>query len=411
MPTFVPDSAAAWRRLLIILAIATIGSVGQWSVVIVMTQAQAQFESTRSAISLAYTSTTLGFALGGVLTGRLTDRLGIVPAMASGILFLLIGNIAAGYSSELRQFIAAQFMIGLGASSTFAPMMSEASHWFVRRRGLAVGIAGSGYYLSGAIWPAVIQKGMTDFGWQTTLIRIGLFSAAVMAVLVLMLRLSIGRSNTCVIATESRPQLDLNLSPNVLTAVLCVASFCCCMAMSIPQVHIVAYCGDLGYGITVGAEMLSLMLACGVISRIGSGFLSDRIGGLATLLTGSAAQALALLMYTYVDGLTSLYIVSALFGLFQGGIVSSYAIIVRETMPAKQAATRVGIVVMVSLLGMSAGGWMAGVIFDMTASYRMAFLNGIAWNTLNILIVLTLLSRRGRVLKTNCRRLSSPCGW
>lgn len=391
--TFVPDSSAAWRRLLITLAIATTGSVGQWSVVIVLPQVQAEFAGTRAAASLAYTLTTTGFALGGVATGRLTDRIGIVPAVGMGILLLLLGYICAGFSTALWQFITAQFVIGLGASSTFAPLMAEASHWFVRRRGIAVGIAGSGYYLSGALWPPLIERGVAQYGWQMTLIATGILCGAIMTALVLILRSSIGLAQQCSLSAEEHPSVDLKLTPNVLTTALSVASFCCCMAMAIPQVQIVAYCGDLGYGIARGAEMLSLMLALGVVSRIGSGFVADRIGGLATLLIGSVMQASALTLYLIFDGLTSLYVVSALFGLFQGGIVSSYAIIVRETMPAKEAATRVSSVIMVSLLGMSAGGWISGVIFDMTVSYRAAFLNGIAWNALNIGIVLLLLLR------------------
>jgi MFS family permease len=382
--------------LLITVAIATVGSVGQWSVVIVLPQVQAEFGGTRGATSLAYTLTTIGFALGGVVTGRLTDRLGIVPAMGIGILFLLFGYLCAGISTALWQFIVAQFFIGLGASSTFAPLMTEASHWFVRRRGIAVGIAGSGYYLSGALWPPLIERGIAQYGWQTPLIAVGIFCGATMTALVLILRSSIGGSPHRSLSVEGRPSVDINLTPNALTAVLSVASFCCCMAMAIPQVHLVAYCGDLGYGVARGAEMLSLMLAFGVISRIGSGFIADRLGGLATLLIGSVTQASALTMYLFFDGLTSLYVVSALFGLFQGGIVSSYAIIVRETMPAKEAATRVGTVIMVSLLGMSFGGWISGVIFDMTVSYRAAFLNGLAWNALNIGTVLLLLRSRRR---------------
>jgi MFS family permease len=166
--------------------------------------------------------------------------------------------------------------------------------------------------------------------------------------------------------------------------------------MAMPQVHIVAYCGDLGYGVARGAQMLSLMLAFGIVSRIGSGFIADRLGGLATLLIGSVAQGLALAMYLFFDGLTPLYIVSALFGLFQGGLVPSYAIIVRETMPAKEAATRVGIVIMASVVGMSFGGWISGVIFDLTGSYRAAFLNGLGWNALNMGIALMLLLRSRR---------------
>jgi MFS family permease len=163
--------------------------------------------------------------------------------------------------------------------------------------------------------------------------------------------------------------------------------------MSMPQVHIVAYCGDLGYGPVHGAEMLSLMMAFGIVSRIASGYLADRIGGIRTLLIGSVAQGFALLFYLFFDSLSSLYIISAMFGLFQGGIVPSYAIIVREAMPAREAATRVGIVILASVVGMSFGGWVSGVIFDATGSYAAAFLNGLGWNALNVTIVVGLLLR------------------
>lgn len=394
--TFVPDSPAAWRRLLIALAIATVGCVGTWTVVVMLPKVQADLGGTRGAASLAYTSAMIGFGLGGVITGRVTDRLGIVPAMGTGILSLLLGCFGAGISTTLWQFVAAYFFIGLGASASFAPLMAEASHWFVRRRGIAVGIAGSGYYLSGALWPALIERGIDEYGWRMTHIALGILCGAAMTVLVLILRSSLGQSQQRSLGVESRPSVNINLSPNALTVILSVASFACCTAMAIPQVHIIAYCGDLGYGVARGVQMLSLMLALGVVSRIGSGFIADQVGGLATLLIGSVAQAAALTMYLFFNGLTSLYIVSALFGLFQGGIVSSYAIIIRETMPAREAATRVGTVIMVSLLGMSFGGWIAGVIFDKTGSYQVAFLNGLAWNALNIVIVLLLLLRARR---------------
>ena len=393
---FTPDSPAAWWRLLIVLAIATVGSVGAWSVVIVLPTVQASLGVTRGAISIAYTLAMIGFGLGGVITGRLTDRLGIIPAVGMGMLLLVLGYFAAGISTTLWQFAMAYFVVGLGSSSTFAPLMAEASHWFVQRRGIAVGIAGSGFYLSGVLWPPLIARSIARDGWQMTHIGLGIFCGVAMTLLILILRANLGNAQRRSLSLERRPSVNVNLSPNVLTVILSVASFACCTAMAIPQVHIVAYCGDLGYGVARGVQMLSLMLALGVVSRIGSGFIADRIGGLATLLIGSVAQAAGLAMYMFFNGLTSLYIVSALFGLFQGGIVSSYAIIIRETMPAREAATRVGTVIMVSLLGMSFGGWIAGVIFDKTGSYRLAFLNGLAWNAVNIAIMLTLLLRAKR---------------
>jgi MFS family permease len=162
-----------------------------------------------------------------------------------------------------------------------------------------------------------------------------------------------------------------------------------------PQVHIVAYCGDLGYGAARGAQMLSLMLGFGIVSRLASGWIVDHIGGVRTLLLGSSLQMLALALFLGFDGMVSLYVISALFGLFQGGIVPSYAIIVREYFPAREAGARVGAVFMATLFGMALGGWMSGAIFDLTGSYDAAFVNGLLWNLLNVAIAAWLL-RQGR---------------
>jgi MFS family permease len=397
-PLFTPDSGQAWARLALALLIGSIGSVGMWSVVVVLPVVQAEFGATRGAVSLAFTLTMLGFGVGGVATGRLTDRFGIVAAMALSISFLGLAYVLAGLSTTLWQFIAVHVLIGLGTSATFGPMMAEASHWFERYRGLAVTIVASGNYVGGTIWPPLVNWGMQTVGWRATHIAIGIFCAVAMTIVLLVLRAQIGRAVRRSHANAPPPRVDLRLSTNTLTVMLCIASIACCVAMAMPQVHIVAYCGDLGYGVARGAEMLSLMMAFGVISRIGSGFLADKIGGIRTLLIGSVAQAFALLFYLFFDSLTSLYVISAMFGLFQGGIVPSYAIIVRESMPASEAATRVGIVILASVVGMSFGGWVSGVIFDATGSYAAAFLNGLAWNALNITIVVSLLIRARRRL-------------
>jgi MFS family permease len=397
-PGFVPDSRQAWVRLALAVAIASIGSVGMWSVVVVLPVVQAEFGASRGAVSLAYTLTMFGFGLGGVIVGRITDRLGIVTAMALSIACTGISYLLAGLSATLWQFHAVYFLIGLGTSVTFAPLMAEVSHWFVRYRGLAVGIVASGNYVAGTLWPPVVSVGLQTIGWRATHIAIGPFCVVSMSLLLLVLRSRMGGAGAQNHANAPRPQLDLGISTNALTVLLSIAGIACCVAMAMPQVHIVAYCGDLGYGVARGAEMLSLMMGFGIVSRIGSGFLADRIGGLRTLLIGSLAQGFALLFYLFFDSLSSLYLISAMFGLFQGGIVPSYALIVREAMPAREAATRVGIVIFASVIGMSLGGWVSGVIFDATGSYAAAFANGVAWNALNLAIVLVLLMlarRRG----------------
>jgi MFS family permease len=390
---FVPDSRRAWTRLAVAVLIGSLGSVGMWSVVVALPVVQAEFGASRGTASLAFTMVMLGFGSGGVLTGKITDRYGIVIAIGLGIGILGLGYVGAGLSNAIWPFILVHFAIGLSSSATFGPLMAEASHWFERYRGLAVAIAASGNYIGGTIWPPLVSFGIQTFGWRDTHIAVGLFTPVAMTLALIGLRVLMGAGMRRSHVNAPPPRVDLRLSTNALTAILSLAAIACCVAMSMPQVHIVAYCGDLGYGVARGAEMLSLMLGLGIISRIGSGFLADRIGGIRTLLIGSIAQGSALMFYLFFDSLTSLYLISAMFGLFQGGIVPSYAIIVREAMPASEAATRVGIVIFASVLGMSFGGFISGVIFDATGSYGAAFLNGVAWNALNVTIMLLLLMR------------------
>jgi MFS family permease len=392
-PPFVPDSRRAWTRLAVAVLIGSLGSVGMWSVVVALPVVQSEFAATRGTASLAFTMVMLGFGLGQVVTGKISDRYGIVAAIGVGIGILGLGYVGAGLSPAIWQYTLVHFLIGLSSAATFGPLMAEASHWFDRYRGLAVAIAASGNYIGGTIWPPLVNWGIQTYGWRATHIAIGIFTALAMTVALGGLRLMVGVASQRSHVNAPLPRLDVKLSTDALTVILSLASISCCVAMSMPQVHIVAYCGDLGYGVARGAEMLSLMLGFGIISRIGSGFLADKIGGIRTLLIGSIAQASALLLYLFFDGLTSLYVISAMFGLFQGGIVPSYAIIVREAMPASQAATRIGIVIFASVFGMSFGGWVSGVIFDATGSYAAAFLNGLGWNALNITIMVGLLLR------------------
>jgi MFS family permease len=391
------ESPFAWLRLAVAAALGTIGSVGMWSVPVVLPAVQTDFGVARGDASLPYTLAMLGFAFGGVAMGRLTDRFGLLAPVFCGALSLSAGFIAAGFAPNLMSFALAYVLVGIGCSATFGPLMADISQWFDRRRGIAVGIASSGNYVGGAIWPPVLQHFISTAGWRPTHIGIGLLTIAITLPLVLVLRRRAPAPHA-----GSQPLLSgdnhLGLSPNALTLLLCVAGFACCMAMAMPQVHIVAYCADLGFGVARGAEMLALMLSFGIISRIGAGLVADRFGAVATLLIGSLLQGLALFLYMLFDGLMSLYVISALFGLFQGGIVPMYAIIVRQYFPPREVGVRVGIVLMATLFGMALGGWLSGVIFDLTGSYRAAFVHGLAWNLVNALIAFWLLLRPGRRL-------------
>ena len=388
------DSAASWTRLAVSVLIGAIGSVGMWAVVVVLPAVQAEFGVSRADASLPFTVTMVGFGLGNVVMGRLADRFGIALPVACGAGALGAGYVAAAFAPSLWFFIAAHFLIGMGAAAGFGPVVADVSHWFLRRRGIAVAAAASGNYFAGAIWPPVVQYFMSTAGWRATHIGIGLFCILTLLPLALpLLRRAPGHDSAAHSAAPAGSLDRIGLSPQALQALLCVAGLACCVAMAMPQVHIVAYCGDLGYGVARGAEMLSIMLGCGIVSRIGSGFIADRIGGLGTLLIGSAMQAVALTLYLFFDGLVSLYVISALFGLFQGGIVPSYAMIVREFFPPRDAGVRVGVVIFSPVIGMALGGWMSGLILDITGAYAAAFANGILWNLLNLAIAGWLLLR------------------
>ncbi len=388
------DSGSAWLRLFVAVVLSTIGGVGMWSVMVALPVIQTDFGVSRADASLPFTMVMFGFAGGGILMGRVADRFGIAVPLAIGTLASTAGYLATGMSSSLWQVALAHGLIGLGCSATFGPVMADISHWFVRRRGIAVAIAASGNYFAGTIWPPVVQHFIAADGWRATHAGIGLFCLVTMLPLVLLLRRRIeDHHSDAAGAAAARRQAEAPFSPLTLQILLCIAGVACCVAMSMPQVHIVAYCGDLGYGVARGAEMLSMMLGFGIISRIASGFIADRIGGVRTLLLGSVLQGAALFLYLWFDGLVSLYVISALFGLFQGGIVPSYAIIVREYFSPREAGTRVGLVLMATLLGMALGGWMSGLIFDLTGSYRAAFLNGLGWNLVNVSIMTWLLQR------------------
>jgi MFS family permease len=387
------DSAFAWRRLGAAVALATIGSVGTWSVPVVLPTVQAAFGVARGDASLPFTLAMVGFGFGGVVMGRLTDRFGVLAPVLCGVSALSTGYIAAGFAPNLMLFALVHLLIGLGTSATFGPLMADSSQWFTHRRGIAVAIVSSGNYIGGVIWPPLLQHFVSAEGWRMTHIAVGAVCALLMLPFVPMLRRRAPRGGAAAEASHAAAQSAAGLSPNALQAMLCVAGVACCVAMAMPQVHIVAYCGDLGYGVARGAEMLAVMLGFGIFSRVGSGFVADRIGGVATLLLGSVLQGVALFLYLLFDGLASLYVISALFGLFQGGIVPMYAIIVRQYFSPREAATRLGLVLLATLLGMALGGWMSGALFDLTGSYSAAFVNGLIWNLLNVSIALWLLMR------------------
>ncbi|GHD44126.1 MFS transporter [Thalassobaculum fulvum] len=396
------DSAYAWYRLAMSLLVSMIGGVGLWSVVVTLPAVEAEFQVARADAALPYTMTMVGFAVGGIMMGRLADRFGILVPLRGGTVALALGYALSSQATSLWQFVAAQgLLIGLlGSSATFGPIISDVSLWFVRRRGIAVAIGASGSYLAGTVWPPVVQAMMDAWGWRETHLAIAAFCFVTLLPLSATLRRrapsTLATASASVVHKPASGPAAPPMSPSALQTLLMLAGVACCVAMAMPQVHIVAYCSDLGYGTARGAEMLSLMLGAGIVSRLTFGWIADRIGPLPTLLLASLLQALSLLLFLPFDSVAALYVVSALFGLSQGGIVPTYALIVRQFFPPSQAGTRVGLVLSATLVGMALGGWMSGALYDLTLSYQAAFLNGLAWNLVNAAIALFLLLQLGR---------------
>ncbi len=390
-PSVIDSRQAAWR-LLVAMGLVVLGNSSMYVVSVVLPTVQTEFSIDRASASLPYTFMMVCLGLGGILTGRMADRHGLMKVLWVGAVAVAGGFVWAAHSGSIWTFGLAHGLLGLlGGASTFAPLLADTSQWWNRRRGIAVAICASGNYIAGAFWPPLVQHGIETIGWRPTYTIMGLICGLGMLALSGLMRqrpplappVPVNATGAGLAADRSRP---FGLSPSRAQWLLCVAGVGCCVAMSMPQVHIVAYCTDLGFGAARGAEMLSLMLASGIVSRLVSGFICDRIGGIRTLLLGSALQGVALLLFLPFDGMVPLYVISALFGLFQGGIVPSYAIIVREHFPLQEVGARVGAVIMATLIGMALGGWLSGWIFDMTGSYDAAFINGIAWNLLNLAI-------------------------
>ena len=388
------DSRYAWARLAISLAIATIGNVGMWAIIVIMPAVQAEFAIDRADASLPYTLTMVGFALGNLVIGRIVDRFGITVALSAAAVLIAASTALAALAPSVLILSALQFVIGFGTAASFGPLIADVSLWFLKRRGIAVAITASGNYLSGAVWPVILSGVLAEQGWRAVYMVLAVVTVAAVLPLALFLRRRVPMAATeRADAASSLRASAAGFPPRTLMLMLGLAGLGCCVAMSMPQVHIVSLCVDLGYGPAVGGQMLSLMLLGGVASRLVSGLLADRLGGVLTLLIGSALQCLALFLYLPSGGLVSLYMVSLVFGLAQGGIVPSYALVVREYMPSQEAGRRVGFVMMATILGMALGGWMSGWIYDVTGGYHMAFINGILWNMLNIAIMVLILMR------------------
>jgi MFS family permease len=389
-----------WVVALASMAMMAVGAGATYLVVVALKPIAAEFGWPRAVPSLCYSLALLGAGFGGLFWGSVADRIGMVrPALLGGCMVALGAWLASMADSVLTLYVAHGLFIGLLGNGVFiAPLLANITRWFDRRLGMAVAVVATGQSMAGAVWPPILRYLTDAYGWRQAFFAYAVIALVMLLPLGLVLRAPPRMTATSALRGGDARGRVLGWPAGVVVGMMCLAIIGCCVAMAMPMVHIIAYATDLGHPSARAAEMLAALLAAAVISRLLCGALADRIGGLWTLLIGSAGQALMLVCFTFVDSLLGLYLVAALFGLVYGGIVPCYAIIVRELFPLAQVGSRIGIVFLFGTVGMALGGWLGGQIFDLTGSYRSAFLVGVAFNLGNLALVGALLLRQGRTL-------------
>ncbi|MEA2813596.1 MAG: hypothetical protein QOE02_4703 [Rhodospirillaceae bacterium] len=399
------DSRAAWVVATAALVILSIAYGAPLLAAVALKPIAAEFGTARAAVAAAPSFTFVGAAFGGIAAGWLTGWLGIRRIVLFGAAMLAAGLVLSAAGGLFQLYAGHGVLMGLfGTSCMFSPIMTYVSRWFDRSRGAAVAMISSGQSLAGAFWPIVFQAGITEFGWRRTMLVFGLFVGATILVLAAIFLRPPPQPLPSKAGDGRDPKAGapvLGLSPNLAMIILSVAIFCCCVPMAMPSQHIVAFCGDLGFASQIGAAMLSVLLGSAFVARQFWGWAADRIGGLQTLLWSSIAQATALSGFLLTKDEAALFVVSAAFGLGFSGLLPAYVIAIREYYPVKEANWRVPTIYFAGFLGMAAGGWGAGALYDHFGYYLPAFAVGIGFNIVNLVILLTLVFRqRDKGLRT-----------
>lgn len=386
-----------WIVAAVSMLMMAIGMGSPYLVVVALKPIAAEFDWPRAVPSLCYSLALIGSGVGGLLMGRLADRFGItLPTLIGGCSLAAGAWVSSRANGAFELYMSHLFLIGLFGNGAFiAPLLANITRWFDRRRGVAVSLVASGQPLAGAFWPPLLRWLEDGYGWRQAFVVYGVVALATVLPLSFLLarRPPVTGRGTVKVAFDWNLRV-LGWPSEAVLAALCIAIVGCCVAMAMPMVHLIAYATDLGYPAARAAEMLALLLGCAFISRLAFGFIADRLGGLMTLLVGSAGQCLALLGFTMIDSFIGLYVTAAIFGLVFGGIIPCYALIVRELFPESQAGWRIGAVILFGALGMALGGWLGGLIYDLSGTYRVAFLVGAGFNVFNLVIVIALLRRR-----------------
>jgi MFS family permease len=392
------DGKTSWLAAYVTLAVLSVSYGSPLVVVVGLKPMAASLDTTRSVLALAAALVWLGTGLGGILMGWVADRIGVRATVIFGGLMIASGLVVSASGPIWALYVGHGLMIGLlGNGAVYPPLVIYISRWFDRRRGMAIALISSGQYVAGVVWPSIFEHVMQAYGWRVTMVG---FAATVALVIPAIAAFFLPRAVPLpprplplAAGREAARERVLGLRPNRVQLVLCCAGFCCCVPMAVPSAHLVAFCSDRGIPGTQGAAMLSLMLGCAFFSRQGWGWLADRIGGLQTVLAGSACQALAITAFLLTQSETGLFVVAAAFGLGFSGIIPSYVVAIRQLFPSSEAAWRIPTLMFVSMSGMAFGSWFAGVLYDGFGFYAPAFATGVLFNLANIVLVGFLVTR------------------
>jgi MFS family permease len=402
-PSTSVETKASWVVASVALLAMMMAFGSAWITAVALKDIAAEVGGARSIPALASSLAWLGSGVGGILMGRIADRIGTRWTVMGGALMIALGLSLSTLGPPWPLWIGHGLFIGLiGLGGINAPLYVYVSRWFDRRRGSALALISSGSYLAGALWPPLFEAAIANFGWRQTMLWYALVQVAIvvpLAALYFRHPPEVIQPAAATGGATTRPRV-LGLPSNLVFASMCAAAVLCCIPMMMPQGHLVAFCSDLGISRAVGALALSTLLGTAFLSRQIWGAISDRIGGLATVLIGSAWQACAMTAFLFTQNEVGLFTVAAAFGLGFSGIIPAYVLALRELFPASEAYWRIPTLLLFSGMGMALGGWLAGLLYDHFGYYAPAFAVGIGANILNILIVGMLVIRSRRHFAT-----------
>jgi MFS family permease len=397
IPAATVETRTSWVVATVALLTLAFAFGAPWVAVVSLKAIAADFGSGRETPALAGSLGWIGVGVGGIVMGRIAERVGVRWTVMFGAVMVCLGLAISSLGQPWHLFVGHGLFIGLvGNGGINAPLYVYVSKWFDRHRGSALALISSGVYIAGAVWPPVFERAVAAVGWRQTMWIYGVFEVAVivpLAAVFLRAPPEIPRRYSAKFADASEGKV-IGWPPGLVYGMLCAAAFLCCMPMALPQAHLVAFCSDLGIAPSHGAAMLSVVLGSGFLSRQLWGAFSDRAGGPVTLVVCSACQAMALTAFTMTQDEIGLFTVAAFFGLGFGGLVPAYVLTLRALFPAGEASWRVPTLLMFSGSGMAAGAWMGGALYDWFGYYAPAFVAAIVANLLNLAIVTALLLRQ-----------------